>query len=251
LDNFNNNGFLLKKNLFRGSDLQSLKSEFDFIVSCLKNSDEDINASWGSPLTKNIDPLNTEVIHTHNVTSYSSLMLQMVQNKELLNEVENIIGQDIILHHTKLFEKPPKKGSAFPLHQDWSYFPTKENSMIAAVLHLSKSNIDMGCLRIVPRSHKLGRIEGSDGHQLVDEIHKKYDLESATPIIAKPGDVLFFHCCSIHGSMPNKSNSPRKTILLQFYSGKDKINNEITHTNAQLVLRGRNYFATRSSVDVR
>ena len=57
--------------------------------------------------------------------------------QKLLDVVESLIGSDIILHHTKLFLKPPKVAS-FPLHQDWSYFPTQCNSMIAAVVHLSE-----------------------------------------------------------------------------------------------------------------
>ena len=87
----------------------------------------------------------------------------MIQNGDFLNMAELFIGPDIILHHTKLFLKPPKIGAAFPLHQDWSYFPTKKNSMIAAIVHLTESSEDMGCLRVVPESHNLGKIKNSHG----------------------------------------------------------------------------------------
>jgi hypothetical protein len=49
--------------------------------------------------------------------------------------------------------------------------------------------------------------------------------------------------------MQNVSKKPRKTILIQLYSGRDRVVDGNRHTNVQLVLRGRNYFATRSSVD--
>ena len=176
-------------------------------------------------------------------------MLSMIQNKNLLDVFESLIGPDIILHHSKLFLKPPKIGSAFPLHQDWSYFPTKKNSMIAAVVHLSDSTKDMGCFRIIPGSNKLGKLEKSDGHSHNSKIHDKYALEAVMPIIAKQGDVLFFDALSIHGSLPNLSNKPRKTILIQVYSGSDVIISENKHTNIQLVLRGFNYSATRKSVE--
>ena len=77
---------------------------------------------------------------------------------------------------------------------------------------------------------------------------KQYTLDSAKPVEAKRGDVLFFHCCTIHGSMPNLSDKPRKTILIQLYSGKDKVIDNNKHTNIQLVLRGWNHHATRNSV---
>ena len=250
-EDFNKNGFIFKKNLFKPKDAYVYLKEFDKIVSQLKKSNENINARWGSELTSAIEPNDSLVIHTHNIQNYSSCMLEMIQNNEFLDEVENIIGPDIVLHHTKLFEKPSKKGAAFPLHQDWSYFPTINNSMIAAVIHLTKSTEDMGCIRIVPESHQLGKIKSSDGHKHISNIHDKYKLEEATPVIADPGDVLFFHCCSLHGSMSNLSAEPRKSILVQLYSGQDKIEKKNEHTNAQLVLRGFNYHATRSTVNVK
>ncbi len=176
-------------------------------------------------------------------------MLSLIQNKNLLNIFESLIGPDIILHHSKLFLKPPKVGSAFPLHQDWSYFPTEKNSMIAAIVHLSDSTEDMGCLRFIPQSHKLGKLEKSDGQSYNLKIHREHALEKAEPIIASIGDVLFFDAFSIHGSLANISNKPRKTVLIQVYSGRDRVVNSNKHTNVQLVLRGFNYSATRSSVE--
>ena len=67
-------------------------------------------------------------------------------------------------------------GSTFPLHQDWSYFPTQNNTMIAAVVHISDSTEEMGCLRLVPGSNKLGKVKNSDGHSFLKEIHGKYPL---------------------------------------------------------------------------
>ena len=249
VSDFKEKGFCLEKNVFTPDAVQILSSEFDRIVSQLQRSGEYITARWGSELTKDIEQSDTQVIHTHNVQSFSAEMMAMIQNKKLLDAVEELIGPDIILHHTKLFLKPPGNGSAFPLHQDWSYFPTEKNSMIAAVIHLSESDEEMGCMRIVPGSHKLGTIEKTDGHSFVKGIHDRYQLEDAEPIIAGPGDVVFFHCCSLHGSLQNVSKRPRKTVLVQLYSGTDRVVEGNRHTNVQLVLRGVNHFATRSGVD--
>ena len=249
VSDFKEKGFCLEKNVFSADSTEILSSEFDRIVSQLQESGESINARWGSDLTKDLEQSDTRVLHTHNVQSYSAEMMNMIQDKRMLDIAEQIIGYNIILHHSKLFLKPPGNGSAFPLHQDWSYFPTEKNSMIAAVIHLTESDEEMGCMRIVPGSHRLGQIEKTDGHSFVKGIHDRYQLEDAEPIIAEPGDVVFFHCCSLHGSMQNVSKRPRKTVLIQLYSGKDKVVEGNRHTNVQLVLRGINHFATRSSVD--
>ena len=246
---FKNNGYYIEKGLFNKSEITVLDKEFNKIISQLEKSGENINANWRSDLTKDIDPKNSKIIHTHNVQSYSSIMLSMVQNKKLLKIVESFIGQDIVLHHTKLFLKPPYIGSAFPLHQDWSYFPTEKNTMIAAVVHISDSTNNMGCIRLIPESNNLGKIKNSDGHSFIKKLHGKHSLRSATTVEARSGDVLFFHSCTLHGSMPNKSDKPRKTILIQLYSGKDKIIKDNQHTNVQLVLKGWNYNSTRKTVE--
>ena len=246
---FQNNGYHIEKNLFNKLEIDVLEHAFDKIISQLENSGENINARWGSELTKDIDAPNSKIIHTHNVQSYSSVLLNMVQNKKLLNMIECFIGQDIILHHTKLFLKPPHVGSAFPLHQDWTYFPTEKNTMVAAMVHISDSTEKMGRIRLLPGSNNWGKIQGSDGHSFIKRIHGKHSLQSAIPIQAKGGDVLFFHSCTIHGSMPNRSNKPRKTILVQLYSGKDKVIKGNRHTNVQLVLRGWNYNSTRKTAE--
>ena len=106
----------------------------------------------------------------------------------------------------------------------------------------------MGCLRVVPGSHKLGKVKDSHGHVSKSKIHKDNSLETAIPLVAKSGDVVFFHCCTLHGSMTNKSSKPRKTILVQLYSGNDEIIDGNSHTNVQLVLRGWNSSATREGV---
>ncbi len=154
---FNTRGFVLEKGVFSSNQISALEAEFDRIISQIQFSGEHINAHWGSELTQHIENPDSAVIHTHNVQSYSSIMTEMVQHEKLLDLSESLIGPDIILHHTKLFLKPIKKGSAFPLHQDWSYFPTKKNSMIAAVIHVSDSTKIWGASGLFPNHIKWGK----------------------------------------------------------------------------------------------
>ena len=78
------------------------------------------------------------------------------------------------------------------------------------------------------------------------EIHKRYPIEKATVLQAEPGDVVFFHYCTLHGSMPNTSLKTRKTVLVQLYAGDDKVEDGNGHTDVRLVLRGWNHMVTRS-----
>lgn len=51
----------------------------------------------------------------------------------------------------------------------------------------------------------------------------------------------------LHGSMPNRSKKARKTVLIQMYNGKDKVEDDNKHPNEKLVFSGWNYHATRNS----
>ena len=72
--------------------------------------------------------------------------------------------------------------------------------------------------------------------------HERFPLEQATVIEAEAGDVIFFHYCTVHGSMSNESPEPRKAVHVRMFSGRDcKENAEQPFEN--LVLRGWNYHA--------
>ena len=171
--------------------------------------------------------------------------LRALLDDGFLDVVEAILGPDIVLHHTKLFQKPPEKGSPFPVHQDWGYFPTEKDTMIAGIIHVSEATDAMGCLRVYPGSHRLGRVPGTLGQE-ESEFLAKYPLEKATPLEARPGDAVFFHYFALHGSMPNRSKKVRKTVLAQLYAGDDCVEAGNIHPDEHLVLRGWNHRATRS-----
>ncbi len=245
---FNENGYYLAKGVYDASLLNNMQDEFDRIIRQLLASKENTNARWGSQLTRELEDANSVVYHTHNVQSYSAIWLQALLDPNFLNVTEEILGSDIVLHHTKLFQKPPNDGAAFPIHQDWQYFPTLQDTMIAGIMHLTEATDHMGCIRVYPGSHRLGRQSGMMGNGENRILAQKYPLEEATIIEAEAGDVIFFHYFTLHGSMPNRSNQTRKTVLVQLHSGKDQVEEENSHTNAKLVLRGWNHRASRSSV---
>jgi phytanoyl-CoA hydroxylase len=132
-----------------------------------------------------------------------------------------IIGtENVQLHHTKMFIKPPEKGSPFPMHQDHPFFPHERHSMIAAIFHFDDAPLEKGCVCVVPGSHKLGPLP----HDPAGSWHlpfEDYPLESAVPCPARAGDVLFFSYLTIHGSGINASNEARTTVLVQMRDAFD------------------------------
>ncbi len=245
-DTFEEQGYYLAKGLFRPDEVAALEKDFDRIVGQLTASGERIDATWDGGETDKIARAGDVIIHTHNVQKYSRTWLNAFLNEHFLDVVSEIIGDDIVLHHSKLFQKPPENGSPFPMHQDWPYFPTVNDTMIAGIIHVSDATDEMGCLRIYPGSHRLGRIEGADGRRQNDVIDA-HPIEDATVIEAEAGDVVFFHYFTLHGSMPNRSGDTRKTVLCQLYAGTDRIEDGNHHPDERMVLRGWNHTISRAA----
>lgn len=244
---FDEHGYYVAKGVYSPDELREMERDFDRIVEQLIASKEELNARWSGPEMDRIGA-GTVVLHTHNVQQFSGVWLRALLHPKFLDVADQILGDNIILHHTKLFQKPPEKGAPFPMHQDWSYFPTLRDTMIAGIIHVSAATDEMGCLRVYPGSHKLGRIDQSSG-QSESGILAKYPLERATPLEAEPGDVVFFHYFTLHGSMPNRSPRTRKTVLVQLYSGSDRVAEGNQHPDEKLVLQGWNDYATRETAN--
>ena len=245
-EDFDRDGFVHVRGLFQPDEVAALEADFDRIVAQLVSSGEDVDATWDGGEAAKIAKAGDRILHTHNVQKYSRVWLNAFLNDRFLDVVEELIGPDIILHHSKLFQKPAEAGSPFPMHQDWPYFPTLKDSMIAGIVHVSRATDEMGCLRVYPGSHKLGRVEGADGRRQNDLIDS-YPIEKAQVIEAEPGDVIFFHYFTLHGSMPNRSEAVRKTVLCQLYAGSDQVEPGNRHPDERMVLRGWNYHASRKA----
>lgn len=244
-ESFAQDGCYVARGLFRDR-VAVLEREFDRICAQLERSGEDINARWGGAASDAVNGSGKVVQHTHNVQRYSAVWAQLWFDQAYLDLTEQLLGPDIVLHHTKLFCKPAEIGAAFPMHQDWSYFPTLADTCIAAIVHVSDATDDMGCLRVHPGSHKAGRLADSGGMSDIGEVQRRFSLETATPVECRAGDVVFFHSLTVHGSRINTSSRVRKTVLCQMYAGNDRIDPKASgHIDEQLVLRGWNHQMTR------
>ncbi|MDE0298944.1 MAG: phytanoyl-CoA dioxygenase family protein [Candidatus Poribacteria bacterium] len=245
---FKEYGYHFAKSVYSVDEIQSMEKDFDRALGQILDTEKRPNARWGGKLMDEIDGGDSVLLHTHNIQSYSAVWLNAFMKSEFLDVAEAILGPDIILHHSKLFCKPPEKGSPFPMHQDWQYFPSVKDTMIAAVIYVSEATDEMGCIRVHPGSHKLGRCQGTMGNGQNAEVTDNFALDEGTVLEAKPGDVLFFSYFTLHGSMPNQSGKTRKSVLVQMYAGDDEIEADNMHTNVRLVLRGWNRLATRANV---
>lgn len=210
---YRENGYILVKGLLSAEEASLYRHECHELIERLQQI-RSVEATWGSA-RKLAGAEQTSLQHCHDVQFYSAAFARLITDPRLTDPASQIIGSpNVQLHHTKMFIKPPEKGSPFPMHQDAPYFPHDKHSMIAAIIHFDRAPEEKGCVRVVPGSYKKGMLPHErDGGWHLSEA--EYPIEQATLCPAEPGDVLFFSYLTIHGSGINRSNEARTTLLVQ------------------------------------
>ncbi len=242
---YEENGYLLVKAMFSREEAAALRAEAHALAARL-SALRSIDATWGSA-RELAGRSDTVLLHCHDVQFYSAHFSRLIVDERLTAAASDIIGSpNVQLHHTKMFIKPPEKGSPFPMHQDQPFFPHANHSMIAAVVHFDDAPIEKGCIRVVPGSHKLGPLPHLPEHSWHLPF-AQYPVDSATPCPAEAGDVLFFSYLTIHGSGINVSQEARTTVLIQLRDPADPPTLKTHESRGQgMILRGIDPLAPRS-----
>lgn len=207
---YQENGFIHVRGLLAVGEAADYRAELHALAARQGQSDGTWNSVQGG---------GTSITHSHDVHFKSAAFTRLLTDPRVTGIAQSIVGPNVQLHHNKMFIKPPEKGSPFPMHQDYPYFPHERHSMIAVILHFDDAPEEKGCVRVYPGTHKLGPLDavGQD-HHLPEDI---YPIAGATPIFAEAGDAIFMSYLLVHGSGVNVSSEPRTTLLIQMRDPED------------------------------
>lgn len=153
---------------------------------------------------------------------YDMTFLNYARNEEILNMVEQLIGPNFALWNSSLFAKPARVGSRTPWHQDGEYWPIRPLATCSVWIAVDDSNLENGCLKFVPRSHRDQRLlkhrtNTAKGLSLPLELeNEEFDETTAVNIELKAGQVSLHDVYLIHSSEPNRSERPRRGMTLRF-----------------------------------
>ena len=128
-------GYVHVRGLLTPAEAAAYRAEVHAIVERQGSND----ATWDS-----VRGSGTTITHCHDVQFRSAAFTRLLVDARLTAVAQSIIGPNVQLHHTKVFVKPPEKGSPFPMHQDYPYFPHRDHSMIAAILHFDDAPDEKG-----------------------------------------------------------------------------------------------------------
>jgi ectoine hydroxylase len=154
-------------------------------------------------------------------TAGVDVFTKFTRSYKIVDVLEGAFGGPVVLDHNKVTLKYPNM-PGFKHHQDYYYWYTMGvvfPEMATCFIAVDEATAENGCLRLVRGSHRLGRLD----HKLFDGFSdSSVDPERLALVLAQmpedaiemePGDLVIFHCNTIHASATNASNRPRLALL--------------------------------------
>ncbi|MCA8997206.1 MAG: phytanoyl-CoA dioxygenase family protein [Planctomycetaceae bacterium] len=152
------------------------------------------------------------------------VFLEWIQSPAILNRLKQLLGPQVLCplaHHNCIMTKEPRFSSDTGWHQDIRYWSFEQPELISVWLALGKENLHNGCLQVIPGSHRVQY----DRDCFDDAKFFRADLDKNAPVLAQrravelePGDVLFFHCKTLHAATRNYSEDTKYSVVFTFRS---------------------------------
>ncbi|XP_071280188.1 phytanoyl-CoA dioxygenase, peroxisomal isoform X1 [Agelaius tricolor] len=225
---YEDNGYLLIRNLVSDQDIERFRKEFTRIckrevkppgVMIMKDESQKSQFGQSESMVNKVQDFQED----EELFRYCTL-------PEILKYVECFTGPNIMAMHTMLINKlPDSEQQTFlhPMHQDLHYFPFRPAArIVCAWTAMERAHQDNGCLVVQPGTHRTAlkphgypQWEGKTNklfHGLLDEDEKIPKVH----LVMEKGDTVFFHPLLIHGSGINRTSGFRKSISCHFASSE-------------------------------
>ncbi len=149
-------------------------------------------------------------------------ILELAKHPCILDQVQSVIGEDIVLWGCQLFCKPASDGMEVPWHQDGQYWPIQPLATCTVWVAIDDSVVENGCLRVIPGSHREAEVYGhhTDSRErltLTQAVNDEH-LQQAAPVdvILRAGQMSLHDVYLIHGSNENRSPHRRAGIAIRY-----------------------------------
>ena len=139
----------------------------------------------------------------------------VAEDPRLLDVLAKLIGAPATPHNGDILRIgwPQQRAPATPPHQEHHYIGGSLRTWIAW-LPLQSCPLELGPLTVIDGSHRDGLLTHRDGHGPGAGVQPPTDAQWSSGDL-EPGDVVFFHCLTVHGALPNMT-ADRLRISVDF-----------------------------------
>jgi phytanoyl-CoA hydroxylase len=127
-------------------------------------------------------------------------------------------------HHNCVMTKHPAYGSLTGWHRDARYWSFERDDLVSVWLALGSETVDNGALWLVPESHKLAFTSDrfdQDKFFRADIPENTALIRTAVSPALEPGDVVFFHCNSLHSAGKNLTDQIKFSFVTTYHGASN------------------------------
>ena len=205
---FDQKGFLIKKNFFNKTYIQKISNEVNLLKS--KDQTKKVDRYFGTSVGNSRKSI---LVRIENFYNKSKNLTKLIDDKSIKKILLKLFRNKAVLFKEKINFKPPGCGPD-KLHQDsqagWNRYA---KDYINVLLSVEKSTNNNGCLHI--------DISGNNCSKLMSKKMKPLKMkELRNPKFKKlllgVGDLVFFNSYTPHFSYSNNSKKSRSQVYLTY-----------------------------------
>lgn len=244
LDQFFSEGYLIKHGVFSKEELQPSISDIELSVDDLANvllaagkiKDTFKGVGFYQRLIKLVEQFKDAAVLLHKKDTLPPAFGGLLAHPKMLAIAKQILGTEISAHPVWNIRPkvPQQEVSVVPWHQDAAYMSHDcwECLQLTAWIPLIDTTTKNGCMQVVPRAHRSGRVfthTGCSGDTwyieippevMSEEMGEDYEKEIVTCEMPM-GSVLLFNALLPHRSITNTSNDIRWSLDLRWNDSRD------------------------------
>lgn len=220
---FQAQGYWIGPKLFDEEQLSTFRAHMDRVYA---GDFETGKAPWRGYWRPEHGPVLRKTDNSH----WADHTLRALATDRRIGEIASrLMGQGIVrLWHDQLLYKPGDgpdvSRTKVGWHQDYQYWQCAEApTLLTAWVAFDDVDLENGCMQFMAGSHRWGlEQEGNFFEQ--DTAEQMRRLSAAHPIetvpaVMKAGQVSFHHCLTFHGSGPNRTRAPRRSLAIHLMAG--------------------------------
>jgi len=213
---YEENGFVAGVPILNDEQVDELRDE----LSELFDPNHDGNDLWYEYHSNESGDENQVLFHALGAWRVRTRLHDILWHPKFTVPASQLLGGAVRFWHDQLFCKPSHHGGVVAWHQDYSYWTrTQPMAHLTCWIGLDDSTTENGCLQFIPGSHRwpllpiTGLANDMDDIQTVLTDEQKSQFQ---PVAAelKKGEASFHHPLMVHGSYENRSDRPRRAIVL-------------------------------------
>lgn len=201
LNRFKTDGVLYPLPVFDRAAMQRINEELSHILALLEPGET-----------------SKEIREWHETSQY---LLDICLAPAILDYVEQILGPNFYLWASNFFIKEPRTSSTVEWHQDSYYWPLKPVESLTVWLAFDDVDRENGAMRVIPGSHRVGRIEHERESETASVLSLKAKLgdfkdSDARDVCLTCGEASIHDDKLLHSSPANPSARRRAGFTIRF-----------------------------------